>query len=121
MKNKKGFVISIEAMISLLVLILVLLSLPQENNTSLKELLITQQENDLLRVWASEQPLINQNDLINDSKKIFGENFTLYLDGKKIYGNQINLQKKENCVSSEGTIIEKITLIEKNIKIIVCE
>lgn len=120
LKNKKGFVFSIEATISLLVLILILLSLPSEKNTSLKELLITQQENDLIRVWASsDELLISQNDLISDSKKMFGEKFTLYINEQKIYGTQNSITK--NCVSSEGIIIEKMTLIEKNIKIIVCE
>lgn len=95
MKNKKGFVISIEAMISLLVLILVLLSLPQENNTSLKELLITQQENDLLRVWASEQPLINQNDLINDSKKYSEKISPFILMGKKFMETKSIYKKKK--------------------------
>lgn len=120
LKNKKGFVFSIETTISLLVLILILLSLPSEKNTSLKELLITQQENDLIRVWASSNELlINQNDLISDSKKMFGEKFTLYINEQKIYGAQNSITK--NCVSSEGIIIEKVTLVEKNIKIIVCE
>lgn len=131
LKNKKGFVFSIEATISLLILVLILLSIPSEKSTSLKELLITQQENDLLRVWATpDELLINQDDLIRDSKKMFGENFTLYINQQKIYDKQntqnthpnINLQRSEkNCISNEGIIIEKMTLIEKNIKIIVCE
>ena len=93
---------------------MVLLSLPQENNTSLKELLITQQENDLL-AFTSEQPLINQNDLINDSK--YSEKISpfilmgKFMETKSIYKKKIVFRAKNNH--------RKITLI-KNIKIIVC-
>lgn len=126
MKNKlgkikiKGFVFSIEATISLLLFSIIILAVPIRENVSLKELLITQQENDLLKVWGnSSELLIEKNTLIDDAKKMFGENFTIFVNQEKVYDSK--KQNSKNCISSEGKIIEKITLLEKNIKIIVCE
>ncbi len=121
-RQQNGFVLSIEAVISLTVLILVILTISIQNEVSLKELLINEQQNDLLRVWSSNTDLfVNNNELIKDCEKMFGKNLTLYVNEVKLIGETNYLVNKNNCISNEGIVIEKSTLLEKKIKIIVCE
>jgi hypothetical protein len=105
-------VFSLEAIIALTLFALILLSIPQPQTTTLKELLITQQENDLLRVWSAKET--NTQEMIQDTKKLFGENAELYLNGTKL----CSAEKKTNSISTEGTIVDAF-LNENKIRIIV--
>ena len=103
MKNKcfeRGFVFSLEATIALMLFVLMLLALPIQQNTSLKELLILQQENDLLRIWSTKETPTNE--MVSDIKLMFGEN-------GEVWVNNVSLNKaiiKNNSISSEGIILD---------------
>jgi hypothetical protein len=75
----KGFIFSLEATIALIFLGGTLLFLFQPVEFSFKEVIILQQSNDLLKVWAIQYP--NNKEAINDSKMLFGENVDLIIDG----------------------------------------
>ncbi len=106
----KGFVLTMEAVISILLfgIAILCINLPSEN--SLKELLIIQQENDLLKVWSIDFP--SESEMILDTKSLF-ENASVYLDGAEILKGSGN-----ESVSSEGIIIDDF-LIERKIRIVV--
>ena len=108
---KKGIVFSFESFIALLFFVTILLSMNYETNTSLKELLILEQENDLLKIWSVNFP--NKGEMINDSKLLFN-NFELFLDEIKIHETKI----KKNGIGSETVIIDK-DLVEKKVRIVV--
>ncbi|MFA5931252.1 MAG: hypothetical protein WC821_02990 [archaeon] len=110
--KNKGFVFALEAAISLLLFALMLFSLPIQNNFSLKELAIVQQENDLLRVWSAKET--KESEMINDTKQLLGENAELWVGAKQILTTQV----KKNSISSEGIILNS-ALQENKIKIIV--
>jgi hypothetical protein len=105
-------VFALEAAISLLLFALMLFSLPIQNNFSLKELAIVQQENDLLRVWSAKET--KESEMINDTKQLLGENAELWVGAKQILTTQV----KKNSISSEGIILNS-ALQENKIKIIV--
>jgi len=106
-----GFVFSFEAIIALLLLATILLSMNFGETNSLKELLILQQENDLLKVWSAN--FQSETEMINDTKLLF-DNYELFLDNKKISGTG----NGKNSVASEAVLVDNY-LIERKIKIIV--
>jgi len=108
---KKGIVFSFESFIALLFFVTILLSMNYETNNSLKELLILEQENDLLKIWSINFP--STSEMITDSKLLFN-NFELFLDEIKIYGKKLG----ENGIGNE-TIIVDDNLIERKVRIIV--
>ena len=108
---KRGIVFSFEALIALLFFATILISLPSIPDTSLKELLILEQENDLLKVWSIDFP--NEFEMKNDASLMF-ENYELFLDNKKIYGNI----SKKNSIASEIIIVDD-NLVERIIRIVV--
>lgn len=110
--ENKGFVFALESTISILLFALMLFSLPTQNNFSLKELAITQQENDLLRVWSAKET--SESEMIKDTKELLGENVELWVGTKQI----LTAQSKKNSISIEGIILNS-ALQENKIKIIV--
>jgi len=108
---KKGFVFSFEAIIALLLFTTILLGMNFGEDTSLKELMVLQQENDLLKVWSINFP--TEIEMLTDSKALF-ENFELFLDGKKING----AGNGKNSIASEAIIVDD-NLIERKIRIVV--
>ena len=98
----KGFVFSLEATISVLLLGTALLTLFQPHDASFKKLVVLQQENDLLKVWGINFP--SEKEMANDAKQLFAENFELLVGGKKIAAAK---SQKKNCVSSEAKIIDE--------------
>ena len=110
--NQKGFVFSLEATLALILFGLMLFTLPQVQTTSLKELAITQQANDLLRVWSAKET--NENEMILDTQKLFGQNAEVWINEKQI----LSAQKKKNAIASEGTILDE-ALNEKRVKVVV--
>jgi hypothetical protein len=111
--NKKGFVFTFEAILTILIFILLLYSIPQEKNPSLKELIITQQANDLIRVWSQEY--FTEEEMISDAKKIFNNKVNLWVNEKEL----TKCNDTKNTISSEGVILDQ-QLKENKIKIIVC-
>lgn len=110
--NSKAFVFTFEAILTLLIFILLLYSIPQEKNASLKELIITQQANDLLKVWSQKYP--PEQEMISDSKKLFNNKTSIFIDEK-----EITSCNGKNIISSEGIILDEF-LNEKKIRITVC-
>jgi len=108
----KGFVFSLEATIALILFVLMLVALPTHNTSSLKELLILQQENDLLRVWSAKQS--STQEMLSDIKLLFGENGELWINETQL--NKAKVAK--NSISSEGIILDD-SLKENKIRIIV--
>ncbi|MCX6801343.1 MAG: hypothetical protein NTZ73_04090 [Candidatus Diapherotrites archaeon] len=104
----KGFILSIEATISILLLGLALATMFQHQSFSFKEITVLQQENDLLKIWGIKFP--SDSEMIFDAKKMFGENFDIFVDGKQIFASK---ELHKNCVSSEATILDD-SLKEKN-------
>jgi hypothetical protein len=109
---KKGFVFTFESILTLLLFALMLYSIPAEKNFTLKELLITQQADDLLRVWSQSYP--NESEIIEDTKMMFGNNAKISLNGKEI----LNCEGT-NKISIEGIILDD-TLNENNLNITIC-
>ena len=108
---KKGIVFSFEALIALLFFATILINMPFGETNSLKELLLLQQENDLLKVWSTNFP--SEGQMILDAQTMF-DNFELFINGKKIYGPAL----KKNSIASEAIIVDD-NLIEKKINIVV--
>lgn len=95
----KGFYLSLEAIISLLLLsaLIVMQTPEQETNTGLKELVILQKENDLLRVWLI-QGSFNEKEMVEDFQFVFpNANGKITVDGKEIV---IGKQEKNTVASS---------------------
>ncbi len=111
-RNTRGFVFSLEATISLILFVLMLVALPIHENSSLKELLILQQENDLLRVWSAKES--SPQEMIYDVKLMFGENGELWINEIKM-NNGITAK---NSIASEGIILDN-SLNENKIRITV--
>ncbi len=109
--QNKGFIFSLEAAISVLLLGTALLTLFQPHDASFKKLVVLQQENDLLKVWGMNFP--GEKEMANDAKQLFAENFELFVEGKKTASAK---SQKKNCVSSEAKITDK-DLKEKKILI----
>lgn len=109
--SNKGVVFSFEALLALIIFILILLNLNLTETNSLKELLILEQENDLLKVWSVDFP--SESEMLIDSSKLFS-NFELYLNEKKLSSAKI----KNQSIASEATILDD-NLVENKIRIIV--
>ncbi len=115
MKNvsrKKGFAFSFEAIISLMLFSLMLFTLSTPKQTTLKELIILEQENDLIKVWSATN--WNEQTLIKDTQTIFGKNAEVWINEKNI----LQSETKKNSIASEGTLLDT-SLNENKVKIIV--
>jgi hypothetical protein len=110
--NKKGFAFSFEAIISLMLFALMLFAIPQQNEPTLKELIILQQENDLIKVWSATN--WNEQILISDTNLVFSENAEIWINERKIN----SCEKRKNSIASEGTLLDS-TLNENKIKLVV--
>jgi Tfp pilus assembly protein PilV len=110
----RGFVFSLEAVISVLLLAIAILTLFQHQTFSFKELVIIQQENDLLKVWSAKFPA--EPEMASDAELLFKKKFKITTNG-----NYITCEAGEgkNCVSSEATLLDD-SLNEKNVSIKIC-
>jgi len=106
----KGIVFSFEALIALLFFALILMGLPFGETNSLKELILLQQENDLLKVWSVNFP--NESEMVQDTSLLF-DNFELFFDEKKIHSGN-----GKNSIASEAILIDN-DLIERKVRIVV--
>ena len=110
--RKRGFVLSFEAGVSILIFTLLLLALPQQSASSLKELAATQQANDLLRVWSATTP--TNGEMAFDLNEIFGNRAELWVNEKQI----TQAQKAGKAIATEGTLLDG-ALNEEKVRIIV--
>jgi hypothetical protein len=110
---KKGFVFTLEAALSIMLLMLILFSFPSKECFSLKELTIAQEANDLLRVWSAKET--SESEMIFDAQMVLGENFQILINGKEINPNTL---KKRNTFSTTGVIVDS-TLEEKEITLLI--
>jgi hypothetical protein len=104
----KGFVFSFEALISLLIFSLLLISFPLEQKKDFTELIVLQQENDLLKIWNND---FSEGEMKKDLAYL-GKG-VLYIDNKLIYG----VEKDEEGVASESIMLDK-SLEERKVRII---
>lgn len=117
MQNKiknKGFVFTFEAIFALLLFALMLFSIPIQDNSNLKELLIIQKANDLLRVWSQDYP--NEMEMIIDTKTVFQNTAKVKINDKELVNFTCS---KVNQIATEGILLDDL-LIENKITIIVC-
>ena len=108
----KGFVFTFESIIALILFALMLFSIHQENNPTLKELIILQQSSDIIRVWSQIYP--TEEEMIKDSKTIFSNNVSLKINGKEV----LTCEGK-NKLSQEGILLDKM-LNENKIIVTIC-
>jgi hypothetical protein len=111
-KLSKGFVFTFEAILTILIFILLLYSLPQEKTPTFKELIITQQANDLLRVWSQE--CLAEEEIMRDAKQLFKNQVSLWINEK-----ELTKCNAKNTIATEGIILDQ-HLKENKIKIIIC-
>jgi hypothetical protein len=111
-EKQKGFTFTMEAIIALLLFALMLFALPAQKPDSLKELLALQQANDLLRVWSITG--INETEMINGTKQLFGENAELWINETKL----LEAQKTRNSIATEGIIWSPLRN-ENKIKVVI--
>jgi len=109
--NAKAFVFSLEALIALLLFGLILFSLPLQKPLSLKEVLVVQQQDDLLRVWSYDFPF--ESEMVTDAKKLF-DCFDLFVDSKKVFACSATTN---NSVASEGILLDNL-LLQHTIRIV---
>ena len=110
MFNLKGFIISFEAIFSILLFLLIILTINFNTTNNLQDLLILQQENDLLKVWSINYPTIPE--IIFDTKLMF-DNASVFLDEKEILKSN-----GKQSISSEAIILDN-SLKEHKIRIVV--
>jgi hypothetical protein len=96
----RGFVFSLEACIALIIFGLTCITLFQPTQVSLKELIVLQQENDLLKVWSVTYP--TQLDSVKDCEQLFGDRFELKIDGILIH----SFRENANSVSSSAILLD---------------
>jgi len=108
----KGFIFSFEAAISMLLFGLMITMIFPMQAVSLKELIILQQENDLLKLWSINYP--SQNEMEIDAKQLFSDT-ELFVNNNNVFftGN-----KKDNSVSSEAIIFDNY-LNETKVRVVV--
>ncbi|MEI7961755.1 MAG: hypothetical protein WCI04_05460 [archaeon] len=111
-KNGKGFVLSLDAIISFLILTLLITTIPQNPPQSNKELAALQQENDLLRVWSAKTT--NAWEMASDLNEMLGNRAELWINEKQITFSI----KTNNAIATEGIIINE-ELEEDKVKIVV--
>jgi len=111
-KKNKGFVLTLEATTSIIIFGLLLLSFQPAEPQSLKELAITQQANDLLRVWSAST--YSETEMIKDTNLIFFNNAQVWTNEKLIF----NGQKLSKSIATEGILLDE-SLNETKIRIIV--
>ena len=101
---------SLEAALSLMLMALMLLSVPQPKPVSMKELLIVQQENDLLKAWSANG--FDEGSARADVALMFGTNAEL------LVGNSLPANGNgKRGIASEATIIDG-SLSELKVRII---
>ena len=111
MNNRRGFIFSLEAALSLLLMALMFLSIPQAKPVSMKELLIVQQENDLLKVWGASG--FDEASARTDVAALFGTNAELFV------GNSLPAQGKEKEGIASEAILLNGGLLEVKVWVIV--
>jgi len=107
MRNK-GFYLSLEAAISLSIMIFLSLSvLPYYLPQNTEELSTIKKMHDLLKVWQS-LPEISNETLINDTNFVFPEqDFAIYVDGSEIFNTtEIGIDTMQKHVVS-GKVYSK--------------
>ena len=109
-KRKKGFIFSMEAALSLLLIGMMLLSLSTPHPVTMKELLIIQQENDLLKIWSAQG--FSETNALQDVKAAFGSNAEL------IVGGHVSTINGRNVISSEAVLLTD-SLSEIRVRILV--
>jgi hypothetical protein len=108
----KGFLFSFEALISLLLFSLLIISFEtNEENYSFKELIALKKANDLLKVWSYYPDILT---IESDTKMVFDDHASVFVDDIKIVESKFSGES----ISTNAEIIDSL-LIKRNIRIIV--
>ncbi len=99
----KGFTFTLEALISLMLLVMII-SIPiEENKNDLEKIYVLQKENDLIKVWIKTKNF-DEKELEKDFKKMFPfQKGEIIINGKK---TEIKGKKGENEIKSNGFYYE---------------
>jgi hypothetical protein len=106
----KGFVLSFEATLTLILFSLILLSVPQTKTQNFTDLIILQQENDLLKIWSKNY---SPSEMITDVKTNF-DNASLFVDNIEL----VKGIKTKKSIASNAIILD-FFLIEHSVRIVV--
>ncbi len=106
----KGFVLSFEAALTLILFSLILISVPQPKTQNFTDLIILQQENDLLKIWSKNYSPF---EMVNDVKTNF-YNASLFIDDVPLLSGKLT----KNSIASEGILLD-LFLIEHKVRIVV--
>lgn len=111
----KGFAFTLEALISLMILVMII-SIPiEESKNDLEKIYSLQKENDLIKVWIKTKNF-NKTELEKDFKKMFPfQKGEIIIDGKK---TEITGEKGENEIKSTGFYYEN-ELKEISVKVFI--
>ena len=96
----RGFVLSLEAVVSAMLFGSALMLLFQPASVSLGDIVVLQQENDLLKVWGVRYP--SNAEALADAEKMFGKNFDLVIDGEIVRDCGMNGEG----IASEGVLLD---------------
>lgn len=114
--KEKGFSFTLEALISLIVLISVI-SVPIEGKENTMEKIYTiQKENDLIKVWIKTENF-NEKEIKEDFKKMFPfQKGEIFIEGKKI---EVDGVKAENALKNSGFYYSEGKLKEISVKVFI--
>ncbi len=114
--KEKGFSFTLEALISLTVLILII-SIPiEENKSDLTKIYSIQKENDLIKVWIKEGKF-NEQEIKKDFKKMFPfQKGEIEFEGKKI---EVKGVKGKNIIKNSGFYYKNEKLNEISVKVFI--
>ena len=112
----KGFSFTLEALISLTVLILII-SIPiEENKSDLTKIYSIQKENDLIKVWIKEGKF-NEQEIKKDFKKMFPfQKGEIEFEGQKI---ELEGIKGKNVIKNSGFYYKNGKLNEISVKVFI--
>ncbi len=102
--NKKAFIYSFEALLSLTILINFLLLISTPINVSFNSIYLLQKQHDLLKVWSYSKTF-NANELIEDFKFVFPQNNGKIVLNNSILWNAFNDEK--NSITSTANIFSE--------------
>jgi len=114
--KEKGFNFTLEALISLMILIAVISVPIEKNSADLEKIYVLQKENDLIKVWIKTKKF-DEKEMKEDFKKMFlfqkGE---IIVKEKKI---EINGEKGLNELKTNGFYFEKEQVKEISVKVFI--
>lgn len=109
--NSKGFYLTLEAMISFIVLVMIVIAAGNISNSKNNEIYILQKENDLLKIWFVNG-LDSELEIISDFEFAFPNNCkSLEINGIRMFSSEMKCMG--DAVSSSGTFINEVLQVSE--------